>query len=76
MPNYHGYAPEQIELMEQARHYDDEAVTPQRKAAWGADEDASTDPADPDELEDEIEQAKNEGEFKSVHVTKTVKVKK
>jgi hypothetical protein len=38
--------------------------------SWGADY------ADPDELEDEIEQAEEEGEFKSLHVSKTVSVKK
>ena len=32
--------------------------------------------ADPDELEDEIEQAEDEGEFKSVHASKTISVKK
>jgi hypothetical protein len=48
--------------------------TPAGEAAaagsWGADY------TDPDELEDEIEQAEEEGEFKSLHVSKTVSVKK
>ena len=39
-------------------------------------ETAETDYADPDELEDEIEQAEEEGEFKAMHVSKTVTVKK
>jgi hypothetical protein len=39
-------------------------------ADWGSEA------ADPDELEDEIEQAEEEGEFKAVHASKTVAVKK
>jgi hypothetical protein len=44
-----------------------------------ADPDIETDvidPTDPDDLEDEIEQAEEEGEFKALHVSKTVTVKK
>jgi hypothetical protein len=46
-------------------------------AAEAATEVAEPDMADPDDLEDEIEQAEEEGEFKSMHVSKTtVSVKK
>jgi hypothetical protein len=75
IPNYHGYTPEQIELMEQARYLDNEVPAPQSKA-WGADEDTSTDPADPDDLEDEIEQAEEEGEFKATHAKPKTKTKR
>jgi hypothetical protein len=45
---------------------DETAERPSEAKVW-----SDADPADPDELEDEIEQAEEEGEFKSTHKPKT-----
>jgi hypothetical protein len=53
--------------------------TAERKAAsgsWGLVKTGDADPTDPDELEDEIEQAEEEGEFKSTHPKTKTKTKR